>query len=132
MFRITICTLMPKCHWAHLACHGIQGVDSPTESAFILADGKLELEELIKRPLPHAQSACKTATGDLKLAEEAAHLAAGMMLAGYRSVIATMWSIRNGPPLAIRHLISQMDVGETKWSLSALTNECVGGRFPTE
>ena len=38
-------------------------------------------------------SACQTATGDFKLVEEAVHLAAGMMLAGYRSVIATMWSI---------------------------------------
>ena len=78
----------------------------PTKSAFILADGNLELEELIKHPLPRAEfaflSACQTATGDVKLAEEAVHLAAGMMLAGYRSVIATMWSIRDmdGPEVA--------------------------------
>jgi len=97
---------MTKCQWVHLACHGMQNLDSPTKSAFILADGNLELEEIIKHPLPYAEfaflSACQTATGDFKLAEEAVHLAAGMMLAGYRSVIATMWSIRDmdGPQVA--------------------------------
>ena len=97
---------MGKCNWIHLACHGTQDLDNPTKSAFILADGYLELEEISKHPLSQAEfaflSACQTATGDLKLAEEAVHLAAGMMLAGYRSVIATMWSIldQDGPQVA--------------------------------
>ena len=97
---------MTRCEWVHLACHGIQDLDNPTKSAFVLADGNLELAELIKHSLPHAEfaflSACQTATGDVKLAEEAVHLAAGMMLAGYRSVIATMWSIldKDGPKVA--------------------------------
>ena len=97
---------MKICNWIHLACHGTQNLDSPTKSAFILADGDLELAEIIKRPLPHARfaflSACQTATGDAKLAEEAVHMAAGMMLAGYQSVIATMWSIqdKDGPVVA--------------------------------
>ena len=97
---------MRECSWVHLACHGIQDFDHPTKSAFALADGNLELAEIIKHPLPHAQfaflSACQTATGDSKLVEEAVHLAAGMQLAGYRSVIATMWAIldRDGPVVA--------------------------------
>ncbi|KAF9016323.1 hypothetical protein BDZ89DRAFT_1141573 [Hymenopellis radicata] len=42
------------------------------------------------------------ATGYEKLPSEAMHLAAGMLLAGYRSVIATMWSIqdRHAPQVA--------------------------------
>ena len=97
---------MKRCNWVHLACHGIQSLERPTESAFILADGHLELAEIIKHPFPHAEfaflSACQTATGNDKLAEEAVHLAAGMMLAGYRGVIATMWAIRDvdGPIVA--------------------------------
>jgi CHAT domain-containing protein len=47
--------------------------------------------------LPHADlaflSACHTATGTKDLEEESIHLAAGMLSAGYRSVIGTMWSI---------------------------------------
>jgi len=94
---------MGQCNWIHLACHGVQDLHTPTKSAFILADGHLKLEEIIKYPLPHAEfaflSACQTAAGDAKLADEAVHLAAGMMLAGYRSVIATMWSMydEDGP-----------------------------------
>ncbi|KAJ7901501.1 TPR-like protein [Mycena leptocephala] len=37
----------------------------------------------------------ETATGDTNLAEESVHLAAGMLLAGYRGIIATMWTIRD-------------------------------------
>ncbi|KAJ6514026.1 CHAT domain-containing protein, partial [Mycena vulgaris] len=38
-------------------------------------------------------SACQTATGNEVLQEEAVHLAGGMLSAGYRGVIATMWTI---------------------------------------
>ena len=39
--------------------------------------------------------ACQTSTGDEKLSEEAAHLAAGMLAAGYKGVVVTMWSIKD-------------------------------------
>jgi CHAT domain-containing protein len=38
-------------------------------------------------------SACQTATGALDLSEEAVHLTAGMLLAGYHGVVGTMWLI---------------------------------------
>lgn len=38
-------------------------------------------------------SACQTATGDAERPEEAIHLSAGMLMAGFRTVFATMWSI---------------------------------------
>ena len=38
-------------------------------------------------------SACQTATGDLKLPEEAVHFAAGMLNIGFKSIVGTMWSI---------------------------------------
>ncbi|KAI0083203.1 CHAT domain-containing protein [Irpex rosettiformis] len=83
--------------WVHLACHGIQNRMDPTNSAFILHDGHLTLSELMSHHLPNADlavlSACQTATGDEKLSEEAVHLAAGMLVIGYKSVIGTMWSI---------------------------------------
>ncbi|CAE6487268.1 unnamed protein product [Rhizoctonia solani] len=41
-------------------------------------------------------SACQTATGDTNLPDEAVHLASGMLMAGYPSVIATMWSVMDG------------------------------------
>ncbi|KIM26243.1 hypothetical protein M408DRAFT_72881 [Serendipita vermifera MAFF 305830] len=87
---------MKSSSWLHLACHGVQNVH---KSAFLLEDGPLELSEIVKEDFPNAEfaflSACQTSAGDKKLSEEAVHLAAGMLLSGYRSVVATMWSIRD-------------------------------------
>jgi len=89
---------MEQSSWVHFACHGMQDVSHPTESALRLAgDSRLTLSKIVQLSLPHADlaflSACQTATGSEDLAEESVHLSAGMMLAGYRGVIATMWSI---------------------------------------
>lgn len=83
--------------WVHFACHGKQNLGESAESFLQLANSKLTLTEIIGLNLPNAElaflSACETATGDKQLEEESVHLAAGMLLAGYRGVIATMWSI---------------------------------------
>ena len=97
---------MMESHWVHLACHGQQNSDDPMNSGFLLHDDKLKLSEIVKMSLPKADfaflSACQTATGDEKVAEESVHLAAGMLLSGCRGVIATTWSIRDddGPKIA--------------------------------
>jgi CHAT domain-containing protein len=91
---------MKESSFVHFACHGVQHSSNPTESALILAkQSRLTLSHITRLSLPNAQlaflSACQTATGDEKLVQEAVHLAAGMLSAGYRGVIATMWSIRD-------------------------------------
>jgi CHAT domain-containing protein len=90
---------MSESNWLHLACHGAQRRDEPTKSALILEDGHLTLEEIIKLDLPKAEfaflSACQTTTGDDRLSDEAVHIAGGMLLAGYKGVVATMWSIQD-------------------------------------
>jgi CHAT domain-containing protein len=91
---------MKNTHWIHLACHGQQSSANAMDSGLLLHDGNLKLSNLVRESLPHAEfaflSACQTATGDEAIAEESAHLAGGMLLAGYRGVIATMWSINDG------------------------------------
>ncbi|KAF8174205.1 CHAT domain-containing protein [Mycena galopus ATCC 62051] len=89
---------MKDSRWVHFACHGVQNLLHPTESALLLAGSShITLSDIIQLPLPDADlaflSACQTATGDKSLQEESVHLAAGMLSAGYRSVIATMWTI---------------------------------------
>ncbi|KAJ7808974.1 TPR-like protein [Mycena leptocephala] len=84
--------------WVHFACHGVQNASNPTESALLLAgNSRMTLSSIIKLSLPEADfaflSACQTATGDEVLQEEAVHLAGGILAAGYRGVIATMWTI---------------------------------------
>jgi CHAT domain-containing protein len=90
---------MSDSNWVHLACHGTQRQDKPTKSGLILEDGHLTLEEIIKLDLPNAEfaylSACQTTTGEESLSDEAVHIAGGMLLAGYRGVVATMWSIQD-------------------------------------
>lgn len=91
---------MRESSWVHFACHGVQNIKVPTKSALLVAENSsLTLEDIIRLELPHADlaflSACQTAMGAEDLEEESVHLAAGMLLAGYRGVIATMWSIRD-------------------------------------
>jgi len=113
---------MKSCNWIHLACHGIQDPVKPTDSAFLI-NGRFTLNEIMKQSLPHAElavlSACQTAKGDSLLPEEAIHLAAGMLMAGYGSVVGTLWSIRDddAPIVAekfYRYLIVEADGDSTK------------------
>ena len=108
---------MKKCNWIHLACHAVQDAANPTDSAFILADGRLTLMEMTKQFFPHAELAvlsARTAKGDKQLPEEAIHLAAGMLMAGYQSIVGTMWSFSDddGPIIAeqfYKYLIDEAD-----------------------
>jgi CHAT domain-containing protein len=79
----------------HLACHGIQDKAEPHKSRFCLSTGDLTVSELTQMDLKGAflayLSACETAKGDQKHADEVVHLAASMLFAGFQSVVATMW-----------------------------------------
>ncbi|KAF6747631.1 CHAT domain-containing protein, partial [Ephemerocybe angulata] len=81
----------------HLACHASQNATDPLESRFLFHSGSLRLGRIIQQSLRNADlaflSACQTSTGQEKLSDEAVHLAAGMLAAGYRRVVATMWAI---------------------------------------
>ncbi|CCO37665.1 hypothetical protein BN14_11823 [Rhizoctonia solani AG-1 IB] len=88
---------MEQHDWVHLACHAKQNIRDPTKSGFFLHGGTLDLAAITQRSFRNKGlaflSACQTATGDEKLPDEAIHLASGMLMAGYPSVIATMWSV---------------------------------------
>ncbi|KAF6753941.1 CHAT domain-containing protein [Ephemerocybe angulata] len=116
----------------HLACHGSQNAAEPLESRFLFHQGDLELGTILRSNLKHADlaflSACQTSTGQEKLSDEAVHLAAGMLAAGYRRVIGTMWSIGDAPAQKVattfyEYLLSHRDetAGSTfDGSLSAI------------
>jgi CHAT domain-containing protein len=81
----------------HLACHGIQHEREPYKSYFCLRTSNLTISELAEMKLKDAflayLSACETAKGDADYGDEAIHLAASMLFAGFKSVVATMWSV---------------------------------------
>jgi CHAT domain-containing protein len=82
----------------HLACHGTQNLSNALQSSFHLEDGMLPVSKLMELELPSAVlavlSACETAKGDAAQPDQAIHLAATMLFAGFKSVVATMWYVK--------------------------------------
>ncbi|KAH8822467.1 TPR-like protein [Flagelloscypha sp. PMI_526] len=110
--------------WVHLACHGTQRFPDPMESSFALNDGALTLASLMQKSMGNAQfaflSACQTATGDQTIPDEAMHLTSGMLAAGFRSVVGTMWSIQDrvAPEVAETFYATLFEEGrKSEWKL---------------
>ena len=109
-----VLALMKEADWVHFACHGIQDTASPTESGLCLADRRrLKISDIIALSRPHGGlaflSACQTATGEEALSDEAIHIAAGMLFAGYGGVVGTMWSISDKlAPYVARDVYEQL------------------------
>jgi CHAT domain-containing protein len=108
-----VLSAMEQHSWVHFACHASQNTSDPTKSAFHLHNGQLSLPAITRKQLKGAQlaflSACQTAMGDDKLPDEAIHLAAGMIIAGYPTVIATMWSIKDeDAPLVAENVYARL------------------------
>jgi len=95
--RQAVLDALPAHPWLHLSCHGIQHPVDASRSAFFLDDRPLTLADLAALNLREVDlaylAACQTATGDIRLLDEALHLAAALQLVGYRHVLATLWSI---------------------------------------
>ncbi|KAJ3505303.1 hypothetical protein NLJ89_g7491 [Agrocybe chaxingu] len=109
-------------NWVHFACHAVQDIAEPLNSGFHLHDGRLQLLEIMQERLSKTDhaflSACQTSMGDEKLSDEAIHLAAGMLAAGYRGVVATMWSIQDkyGPEIATTFYSHLLEEGRSPTS----------------
>ncbi|MGW3493055.1 CHAT domain-containing protein [Streptomyces sp. NPDC001020] len=93
--RDTVLELLQSHSWLHFAGHGAQY--SPGGAALHCTDDMINLRDLTALRLTAAElaflSACETASGVARLADEFAHLAGGLHIAGFRHVIATQWSI---------------------------------------
>ncbi|KAA1470045.1 hypothetical protein DENSPDRAFT_668827 [Dentipellis sp. KUC8613] len=96
--------------WVHFCCHGTVDAQQPLLSAFHLNSeaphiGTLNIEAIMRAKLPYADfaylSACHTASGSVARSESMS-LAAALQVTGFRSIIATMYSIGDddGPVVA--------------------------------
>ncbi|CAE6509318.1 unnamed protein product [Rhizoctonia solani] len=87
--------VMEMCDWVHLACHTHHDVCDPTASGFVLQDGILSLHSIAQKSFKNKGlaflSGCDVAGRD----DTAVSLASGMLITGYRSVIATMWGVED-------------------------------------
>jgi CHAT domain-containing protein len=81
--------------FVHLACHGLQHRTNALKSGFYLSDDQLTISKLMElqldRPWFAYLSACETAKGDAEQPDQVMHLAAAMLFAGLKHVVATMW-----------------------------------------
>jgi hypothetical protein len=82
--------------YVHISCHGWQDLADPTAAGLVLSDGLLTITRISATAFPGEfvfLSACKTATGGLQLPDEVITLAAALNYAGFRHVVATLWSV---------------------------------------
>ncbi|KAJ6509594.1 hypothetical protein DFH09DRAFT_942554, partial [Mycena vulgaris] len=90
---------LQDCSRLHLACHEKQDLLKPTKSHLLLCQGVLELEAILCMPLSNAESvflaACQSAMRDFQLINESFHLGGGIIAAGFRSAIGTLWSMND-------------------------------------
>ncbi|MFI1051729.1 CHAT domain-containing protein [Streptomyces griseoruber] len=97
--RTAVLEALQGCFAVHFACHGAQGIGSPSTAALQLHDGQLSMTDLSRIRLDQAEfaflSACHTARPGLVLQEEAVHLAGALQMAGFRHVIGTLWAVRD-------------------------------------
>jgi CHAT domain-containing protein len=109
--------LLPQASILHLACHGHQDPENPLNSGFMLGNGRLTISQLMQTRTPDAflafLSACETAKGAQKQPDQAVHLAAAMLFAGFKSIIGTMWGMgdADGPAVAT-HVYRELFRGE--------------------
>ncbi|KAJ6487303.1 CHAT domain-containing protein, partial [Mycena vulgaris] len=98
----------------HFACHGVQDTQNPLQSSLLIGRERLSVEQIMKQSGTSGGgtaeklmglaflSACETSMGDKNLPDEAIHLAGTLLFAGFRSVVATMWTMHDpdGPEVA--------------------------------
>lgn len=111
--KATVLQSIAKHPWVHLICHGHQDPHLPFSSNFSMEDGPISLLSLLQQDLPLAElavlSACHSAKVNKDLPDESLHLAAGMMMAGFRSVVGTMWALDDGvAPLVMKEFYREM------------------------
>ena len=84
---------------AHFACPTTRNYEKPLESGLrVLPGDHVTISSIMKIPrlnnaLLAFLSASQTATGDKKVPDEAIHISAAMLFAGFRGVVGTMWSV---------------------------------------
>ena len=96
---------LSHCQFVHFACHG-QSDFNPSKGALLLEDWRrapLTVNDIVSLRIPNSRfaylSACHTAakTTDVLLLDESINLVSAMQLAGFPSVIGSLWQVEDQP-----------------------------------
>ena len=131
--RADILSLLHEHNIIHLSCHGQVSPEDPSQSKIFLSDWQtvpLTVAELTSVNIPESQfaylSACHTSsTRNLRLLDESISLSSAFQLAGYPSVVGTLWQVHDehSPDVAGQVYASMLDGGNklnTRRSAEAL------------
>lgn len=126
-----VLSLLPDHHVVHLSCHEKFLPEDPSHSKYFLSDWQtspLTVSELTPLNMPTSLfaylSACHTSsTRNMRLLDESINLASIFQLAGYSSVVGTLWQVRDeySPVVAIE--VYSMMVND--WTLESQRPVCV-------
>ena len=86
------------CRFLHLATHGLYRKDNPMFSALQLGDTRMSLLDLYDLKLEvelAVLSGCGTGLSDVQGSDELIGLTRGLLFAGARSVVATLWDVND-------------------------------------
>ncbi len=96
--RENLSRLAKGCRFVHLATHGLYRKDNPMFSALQLGDARLSLLDIYKLDLEVelvVLSGCGTGLSDVQGSDELVGLTRGLLFAGARSVLATLWDVND-------------------------------------
>jgi hypothetical protein len=96
--RESLARLGDGCRFLHLATHGLYRKDNPMFSALQLGDTRMSLLDLYDLKLEvdlAVLSGCGTGLSDVQGSDELVGLTRGLLFAGARSVVATLWDVND-------------------------------------
>lgn len=93
---------LPAYPYVHFACHGVSDPDAPSHARLLVHDHQqhpLTVHHISRLELPDARlavlSACETARGSGRLADESIHITSAFQVAGYPHAIGTLWPVHD-------------------------------------
>ena len=101
--RKTVLSTLRDYQIVHFSCHGISLAEDPSQSKLLLEDWQttpLTVSDILSMNIHSSQlaylSACHTAsTRNLKLLDESINLSSAIQLAGFPSVVGTLWQVED-------------------------------------
>ncbi|KAF8594672.1 hypothetical protein BDV93DRAFT_579223 [Ceratobasidium sp. AG-I] len=132
-----VLSAMKSHSWVHLACSVTCSDTDPARSSFHLSDGELNLATIVQTPLDQPDfaflSVSQREANGQALSDGALKLAAGMMLAGYPSVIVKVQAGQDRyTPKVVGQVYAQLLAGETSGKDAARALHAAVGKLRDE
>ncbi|MYS14921.1 CHAT domain-containing protein, partial [Streptomyces sp. SID4982] len=134
---------LPAHPYVHFACHGVSEPDDPSSARLLVHDHRehpLTVRHVSRLELPDARlavlSACETARGAERLADESIHITSAFQIAGYPHAIGTLWPVHDAVAVRVARSLyrrlrgghgaesEELDAGQAALALHHAVREC--------